>query len=324
MKKFKAKRKSKFKLLKIIFVIGICYFSFSYSLKFLINKKIKNKVTNKVIINYLLKTSSNNLVKLNKNNDLFNLNFNSSTILLKTGLNNMINDDAVVLEDNYNEETIVTKYFEDPNNYIVNKPIIYIYNTHQLEEYSNSNVSNYDASPNVLMASYILKEKLNDLNIPTIVEQTNINQILDTNNWKYNYSYKASKMLIEDALSKNDSLKYIIDLHRDSLPKDKTTLINNNVKYAKILFVVGLEHKNYESNLQIAEKLNEIINSKIPNISKGVLKKGGKGNNGIYNQDLNSNAMLIELGGPENTIDEVTNSLNIIADSLYDLIKEKS
>ena len=52
MKKFKAKRKSKFKLLKIIFVIGICYFSFSYSLKFLINKKIKNKVTNKVIINY--------------------------------------------------------------------------------------------------------------------------------------------------------------------------------------------------------------------------------------------------------------------------------
>ena len=34
--------------------------------------------------------------------------------------------------------------------------------------------------------------------------------------------------------------------------------------------------------------------------------------------------MLIELGGPENTIDEVTNSLNIIADSLYDLIKEKS
>ena len=89
MKKFKAKRKSKFKLLKIIFVIGICYFSFSYSLKLLINKKIKNKVTNKVIINYLLKTSSNNLVKLNKNNDLFNLNFNSSTILLKTGLNNM-------------------------------------------------------------------------------------------------------------------------------------------------------------------------------------------------------------------------------------------
>ena len=264
MKKFKAKRKSKFKLLKIMFVIGICYFSFSYSLKFLINKKIKNKVTNKVIMNYLLKTSSNNLVKLNKNNDLFNLNFNSSTILLKTGLNNMINDDAVVLEDNYNEETIVTKYFEDPNNYVVNKPIIYIYNTHQLEEYSNSNVSNYDASPNVLMASYILKEKLNDLNIPTIVEQTNINQILDTNNWKYNYSYKASKMLIEDALSKNDSLKYIIDLHRDSLPKDKTTLINNNVKYAKILFVVGLEHENYESNLQIAEKLNEIINSKIP------------------------------------------------------------
>ncbi len=323
MKRFKAKKKRKFKFLKVILIIGLIYLSFSYSFKFLYNKKIKGKVSNKVIINYLLKTSSNNLIETNKNNDLFNINFNSSSLLLKTSMNNLIDDSAVVFEDSYDEESIVTKYFEDPNKYNVKKPIIYLYNSHQLEEYSNTNVNMYDASPNVLMASYILKEKLNDLNIPTIVEDTDITELLNINNWKYSYSYKASRLLVEDALTKNNSLKYIIDIHRDSVPKSSTTLTVDNKSYAKILFVVGIEHDNYENNIAIAQKLSDIVNAKCDNLSKGLLKKGGKGNNGIYNQDLSNNAMLIEVGGPENTIDEVTNTLTVIANSLYDLVNEK-
>ena len=322
MKRFKARKKRKFYLLKFCLIIGLIYISFSYSFKFLYNKKIKDKISNKVIINYLLKTSSNNLIETNKNNDLFNINFNSSSLLLKTSMNNLIDDSAIVFEDNYDEETIVTKYFEDPNKYNVKKPIIYLYNSHQLEEYSNSNVNMYDASPNVLMASYILKEKLNDLNIPTIVEETNISELLAINNWQYSYSYKASRLLIEDALNKNDTIKYIIDIHRDSIPKNSTTLTIDNKSYAKILFVVGTEHENYESNVEIAQKISDIVNTKQPNLSKGILKKGGNGNNGIYNQDLSSNALLIEVGGPENTIDEVTNTLTVIANSLYDLIKD--
>lgn len=322
MKRFKPRKKNKKKYFKIVIILLITYFSFSYSLKYLLNKKIKHKVTNNVVISYLLKTSSNNVIKLNKDKDLFNLSLNSSNIFLKSSLNNMVSKDITLFEDSYDETSIVTKYFEDPNNYVVKQPIIYIYNTHQLEEYSNSNVAAYDASPNVLMASYILKEKLNDLNLPTIVEQTDITEILRTNSWKYSYSYKASKMLVEDALSKNPSVKYIIDLHRDSMPKDRTTLNVDNKSYAKVLFVVGIEHDNYNENLRIANKLDNIINSKVDKLSKGVLQKGGQGNNGIYNQDLSNNAMLIEVGGPENTIDEVTNTLSVIADSLYDLIKE--
>lgn len=323
MKRFKAKKKRKYYLIKILFIIGLVYISFSYSFKFLYNKKIKDKVSNKVIINYLLKTSANNLIETNKNNDLFNINFNSSSLLLKTSMNHLIDDSAVVFEDSYDEESIVTKYFEDPNKYNVKKPLIYLYNSHQLEDYSNSNVNMYDASPNVLMASYILKEKLNDLNIPTIVEETDITELLNINNWKYSYSYKASRMLVEDALAKNASLKYIIDIHRDSVPKNTTTLTLNNKSYAKILFVVGIEHENYEQNIAIAQRLSDIVNSKCDSLSKGILKKGGKGNNGIYNQDLSSNALLIEVGGPENTIDEVTNTLTVIANSLYDLVNSQ-
>ena len=51
----------------------------------------------------------------------------------------------------------------------VEKPIIYIYNSHQGENYSMKYLEEYNITPNVLMASRMLSEKLNNLNINTIV-----------------------------------------------------------------------------------------------------------------------------------------------------------
>ena len=45
--------------------------------------------------------------------------------------------------------------------------------------------------------------------------------------------------------------------------------------------------------------------------------------NGIYNQDISNNAMLIEVGGYENTIDEVYNTMEILAIILKDIINER-
>ena len=43
--------------------------------------------------------------------------------------------------------------------------------------------------------------------------------------------------------------------------------------------------------------------------------------NGVYNQDLSSNSLLIELGATDNTIEEVLNTLNVIAEVLKEYIK---
>ena len=56
--------------------------------------------------------------------------------------------------------------------------IIYIYNSHQLENYNNYNLEIYGITPNVLMASYLLKEKLNERGLSTIVEDTNLTEFL--------------------------------------------------------------------------------------------------------------------------------------------------
>ena len=47
---------------------------------------------------------------------------------------------------------------------------------------------------------------------------------------------------LNQKLSEYNSIKYIIDLHRDSLSKDKTTVLINDKNYAKIKFVVGLDN----------------------------------------------------------------------------------
>ena len=44
---------------------------------------------------------------------------------------------------------------------------------------------------------------------------------------------------------------------------------------------------------------------KYPGLSRGVMKHNSSGHNSVYNQDLSSNAMLIEIGGVDNTFEEM-------------------
>ena len=97
----------------------------------------------------------------------------------------------------------------------------------------------------------------------------------------------------------------------------------DGVKYARVMFIVGLEHNNYDANLKLANTLNEKINEINSSLSRGVMKKQGKGVNGIYNQDFSPNGFLIEVGGQYNSIDEVNNTLKVLAKVLFSYISEE-
>lgn len=225
-------------------------------------------------------------------------------------------------EDTFNYEESKSEYVIDTE-YIENKePIVYIYNSHQLEEYKSNYIHDYSIKPNVLMASYILKEKLDEKGIPSTVETNNIKKYLNDNNLKYNYSYVASKHFIEIKLKEKPSIKYLIDVHRDSSKIDKTGFTYEGKNYARILFVVGLDNPTYESNLSLVTELNKKFNNYYPGFSRGILKKSGKGVNGIYNQDISPNAMLIEVGGVDNTIEEANNTMDLISYILSEYIGE--
>ena len=221
----------------------------------------------------------------------------------------------LVINKNYNKYNNITNdevkkvNIEYKNEF---KPDIYIYNTHQKEEYYD-----YD----VLQASMLLNNKINNIEKRSIVEENSMKAFLDNNNLKYNKSYQASRNYINEALNKYSTLKYFFDIHRDSVNKDISTLNINNKSYAKVLFVVGSDNVNKENNLKNATYLNNIIESKVPNISRGIVTHGGFGYNGIYNQDLSDNVFLIEIGGISNTKEEVENTINILSEAILEYIR---
>ena len=311
MKKIRLKKKFYFRNMILLFVC-IISFIISYNIKLYSSNEefIMNLLNDS---NYYKKYEDKNIIK-KINNYLYTVNLNEPVTLLE----NMFNYEST---SEYYPEVLetITKHINDPTNDVIDNPIVYIYNSHQLENYDSSNYEPYNITPNVMMASYLLKEKLNNYNIPTIVEEGNINEFIKINNWDYNYSYIASRYFIEEAKRKYPSIKYFIDIHRDSVTKEYSTAIINDISYAKVLFVVGLDHDNYKGNLDFANNVN---NRLINGISKGIIKKSGPNVNGIYNQDISSNALLIEVGGYQNKIDEVYNTIDVLANTLKEVINE--
>ena len=303
MKKFKTRKKHSFIriIITIIIIIIVCNY-----LCININKKVINSPQK-----YIKSLLNNNL------NNQLNTSNNKSKEINPISLFNY-NLSIKPKQDDIEKQTI--KYIEKVNNDMKN-PIVYIYNTHESEEYKVNYKYEYSIIPSVKLTSYILQEKLENLGINSIVETSSIKDILNKNNWVYRNSYKASRILLEEAFKNNNSLKYFIDIHRDSSNYDKTMIEIDNKKYAKVLFVVGLEHEGYEFNLKLAEELNNSLEEKLPGISRGISKKEGLGVNGIYNQDFNNNCILIEIGGVDNNILEVSNTINIFGDILAKYIK---
>lgn len=202
-------------------------------------------------------------------------------------------------------------------------PFIYLYNTHQGEEYASNQFDEYSIKPTVMMPSYIMEDVFNKNNIPAIVEEGSIQEILNRNKLNYAGSYKASRYLMEEAKKKYPTLKYFIDIHRDSISHDKSYISINRKDYAKILFIVGMENPNYALNLKFTETINNKIDELYPGLSRGIYKKSGIGVNGVYNQDNNPYTILIEIGGEESTIDEVMNSTLAFIECFIEVIKHE-
>lgn len=289
-KKFITKKLKSKKKIKVFFVIFMFFIGIFISYKNL--EKSKIEITDKDLIEMVVSNSFNN-----DNNFLEKL-VNQS---LK------VSNPIKLLNRNYQKYIPNVKY-EEKTVKEEESPLIYIYNSHQTEEYQSSTYAEFSINPTVVMNDYILEDIFNKNGYKTLVEERSIKEVLNNNKWKYVNSYKASRIFLEDVIVKNPSLKYFIDVHRDSLKRDKTTITIDGKDYAKIIFLIGTDNSNYQSNLDLTERINNKLNEYYPGLSKGIYKKGGEGVNGVYNQDFSPNTILVEMGGYENTTNEVLNT----------------
>ena len=205
-----------------------------------------------------------------------------------------------------NNETIPTikpVFNETP----LKKPMIYLYNTHQTEEYKDSNI--YEASK-------YMKDLLEAKGTLVTLEETDIASELKKNNLAYKDSYKITRELILKHMS--DDMALYIDLHRDSSNYEASTIKIGDKSYAKIMFVIGGKHESFNENYNIAENLNKLLKNYNNKLSRGIFVRQSSS----YNQDLSSNIILIEIGGPDNSFEEVKNSIDVLSEIIYQFLGE--
>ena len=217
-------------------------------------------------------------------------NYDKNNILLLLGSHGYINDKSPKVKE-------VLSTLENPE-YKELRPIIYLYNSHQGEQY---------VKYNVLDMSKYFKKALDKNGIDAIVEETDIIKEVKNRKLDYRGCYKVSRELLNKVMS--DDISLYLDMHRDSGTHKVTTVTVDNKDYAKIMFLIGGKHETYKDNYNLAQELDKLLKDELQGISRGLYVRYTSS----YNQDLGDNILLIEVGGPENTKEEINNSIEVLA-----------
>ncbi|MEH7236720.1 stage II sporulation protein P [Bacillus sp. JJ1562] len=214
-----------------------------------------------------------------------------------------------------------------PGTFATDKKVL-IYHSHSFESYlpllglaGDPDMDKaVDSKTNITTVGELLGKELEKYGVGAIVDTTNIGQELKKKGWSTTQSYAVSREIVQSAMASDSDIDFLIDIHRDGIRKDVSTVTIENKPYARIFFVVGSASKNFEQSYALAESLNKSIESQLPGISRGVVAKGYDQGNGVYNQDLAENSILIEIGGVDNDMKELKNTVEALAKVLSDQI----
>ncbi len=205
------------------------------------------------------------------------------------------------------------------------KKVVFIYHSHnreswlpELKDKGITNISNaQDPTTNITLVGKRLTTKLEELGIGSSHSATDYPTAVKSYNW--NFSYKYSHKTVETAFASNPDLTYFFDIHRDSQRRDLTTAKINGKSYAQVYFIIGHRNPNWRKNEQFATKIHEVLQEKYPDLSRGIWGKGANNGNGEYNQTISPNSILIEIGGPENTLEESYRTVDVLAKVIADI-----
>ena len=131
----------------------------------------------------------------------------------------------------------------------------------------------------------------------------------------YSGSYGRSMATVENLLISHPNTDIIIDLHRDAIADTSyapSIKIGDEV-VSQLMFVIGtdgggLEHPNWQKNLQFAVKVQKKANELYPGLFRPILLRNSR-----YNQQLGKAACIIEVGATGNTSEQSMASMKYLA-----------
>ncbi|MEX2461771.1 MAG: stage II sporulation protein P [Paenibacillaceae bacterium] len=202
------------------------------------------------------------------------------------------------------------------------KNVVLIYHSHNRESWVpelgiKDPDKAYDEKINITLVGKRLAKDLEDLGIGAADYSTDYTTAEKA--FKFTYSYKYSAKTVREAFAANPGIQYVFDIHRDSQKRDLTTKMINGKNYAQVLFIIGQKNPNWELNEQFASQIHDAMEKKMPGISRGIWGKSAHDGNAEYNQSLSPNNILVEIGGPYNTIEECNRTVDLLAHVIADL-----
>ena len=201
---------------------------------------------------------------------------------------------------------------------------ILIYHTHSQETFADSD---NDPSTSIVGIGRYLTEILNNkYKIPTMHHEG----VYDLINGKLDRSeaYEFAKPEVEQILAENPSIEVVIDLHRDGVA-DTTHLVTeiNGKPTAQIMFfnglsrtrvngdLAGMANPYLQDNLAFSLQMKIAAETKYPGFARRNNLRGYK-----YNMDLMPRMLLIEAGAQTNTVEEMRNAMEVLADLLNSVL----
>ena len=201
---------------------------------------------------------------------------------------------------------------------------ILIYHTHSQETFADSD---NDPSTSIVGIGRYLTEILNNkYKIPTMHHEG----VYDLINGKLDRSeaYEFAKPEVEQILAENPSIEVVIDLHRDGVA-DTTHLVTeiNGKPTAQIMFfngmsrtrvngdLAGMANPYLQDNLAFSLQMKIASETKYPGFARRNYLRGYK-----YNMDLMPRMLLIEAGAQTNTVEEMRNAMEVLADLLNSVL----
>lgn len=202
---------------------------------------------------------------------------------------------------------------------------VLLYFTHNHEAYEpitaekDGKVAVSHRTENITKFGEKLQTQLESKRVETEILPVNTAEELSKKGMRFSQSYHAIRPFVQKELQETH-YDLIIDMHRDSLGRKSTVKTHEGNDYARVAFVIGVEHPNYKENEAKAIRLKNELEKLVPGITRNIIRKGGRGVDGKYNQDLHGNIILVELGGPENTEAELNRTIAVLADATTNML----
>lgn len=203
-------------------------------------------------------------------------------------------------------------------------PKILIYHTHSQEAFADSAPG--DPGTSIVGIGSYLTELLNAKGIAAIHDE-GVYDVID-GRLDRSMAYDYAKDNITAILAENPSIEVVIDLHRDGVSEDTHLVTDVGGKpTARIMFFNGLSRTTtngdieylynpyIQDNLSFSFQMQLACEQKYPGWARRIYLRAYR-----YNLHLMPKDLLIEAGAQTNTVEEMRNAMELLADTLYSVL----